>query len=116
MQTKEYLHLKIDGLSAILALSKHHNCNETVKGMAIDQLSKYVMSGKPNCFRLGLITFYMVFDKQMLIEYKQSPNDNALISYFDGAAPERSQIITAAREVVRDGYLIKFLNLIDLEG
>lgn len=57
MLTNENLHLRMDGIQAVLALSKLHHCNDTLKGMAIDQLSKYVTIGRPNCFAMGFIAF-----------------------------------------------------------
>lgn len=115
MKSEEQLYLRMDGIQAILALSKFHQCMEVTKGMAIDQLASFIGMGKANCFAMGLIAFYFVFNKELITAYQENPRDNDLLSIFNADVIDKDVAIEATKEILADGYLMKYLKLVEVD-
>lgn len=115
MKPEEHLYLKMDGIQAILALSKFHQCMDVTKGMAIDQLARFVRMGRANCFAMGLIAFYFVFNKELITTYQENPGDNDLLSIFSTDMIDKDVALEATKEILADGYLMRYLKLLDIK-
>lgn len=115
MKPEEHLYLKMDGIQVILTLSRFHQCMEVTKGMAIDQLASFIGMGRANCFAMGLIAFYFVFNKELITAYQENPGDNYLLSIFSTDMIDKDVAIEAKKEILADGYLMKYLKLVEVD-
>ncbi len=115
MKLEKDFYRKMDGIHAILALSKFHKCTDVTKGMAIDRLARYIGMGRTNSFEIGVIAFYYVFDKQLLKGYLENPEENDLLRIHSVIIPDHEISIEAVRGVVVDGYLMKYLKLVEID-